>query len=63
MIKTLTVTIGDEDNQVSILGTRDEDKFNEVVVIITPTGQVAVNSQELAKCLRGSQIMRRSIKK
>jgi hypothetical protein len=53
MIKTLTVTIKDttEESEVSIRGTRDEEKFNPTVVLVTAMGQVAVDSQQLAKAL------------
>lgn len=53
MIKTLTVTIKDttEESEVSVRGTRDEAQFNPTVVLVTPMGQVAVNSQDLAKAL------------
>lgn len=53
MIKTLTVTIKDttEESELSVRGTRDEAQFNPVVVLVTPMGQIAVNSQDLAKAL------------
>lgn len=54
MTKTLSVSIEstDKDTNLSISGTRNENKFNEVVVLSIGQQRIPVNSRELAEALK-----------
>lgn len=54
MIKTLTVTIKDanQEEDISIRGTRNENEFNKTIVLVFGTAQVAVDSKVLANALK-----------
>gem|GEM_PF-5073190 len=53
MIKTLTVGIPDKDNQeqLNIIGTKDDTQFNKIVVLAVGQVKIAVESQQLAQAL------------
>ncbi len=53
MVKTLTVTIRDfnDETDFSIRGMRNEKEFNKMIILSTEFGQVAIDSQTLAKAL------------
>ena len=54
MTRTLTVTVEDPDKSgsISISGTLQQDKFNELIVLSIGQAKIALNSQDLASALK-----------